>query len=98
MQARVDKKLFILIEGQPAREIEIGRFVIGRDSSCQLALRSSRLSRQHAAVLRDLAGAMLEDLGSSNGTWYRAERITKREVTHGDEFTLGDVKVKFEFR
>lgn len=82
------------------RELELSgeRFVVGRDMSCDLTLESARLSRQHVAILVGPERVEVEDLASSNGTWYQGQRITRREVASGDEFFFGDVPVKIELR
>ena len=54
-----------------------------------------RISRQHAVILE---GVELEDLGSSNGTWYQGQRIERRKLQHGDELRFGDTAVRVEFR
>jgi pSer/pThr/pTyr-binding forkhead associated (FHA) protein len=43
---------------------------------------------------------VLEDLNSSNGTFYgpAKEKISKRKIKDGDEFTLGTEKIKFQIR
>lgn len=63
-----------------------GRFVIGRGRHCDLVVDSAKVSREHAAIVRDGAGWLIEDLGSSNGTWFQRERITRRRVEDGDEY------------
>ena len=74
------------------------RFLVGRDVSCDLTIDAPRISRQHAVlhILRD--GVELEDLGSSNGTWFQGVRIEKRKLVHGDEVLFGDVPVRLEVR
>jgi prophage DNA circulation protein len=62
------------------------RFVIGRGRHCDLVVDSAKVSREHAAIVRDGAGWLVEDLGSSNGTWFQRERITRRRVEDGDEY------------
>ena len=79
------------------REVRVvgTRFLIGRDVSCDLTIDSVRISRQHAVILE---GVELEDLGSSNGTWYQGQRIERRRLQHGDELRFGDTAVRIEFR
>ena len=52
--------------------------VLGRDQSEPGRLRGDpRLSRRHARIFIDDAGRpMVEDLGSTNGTWLNGERLT----------------------
>ena len=78
--------------------IEGERFVIGRDVSCHLTIDSPRLSRQHVAILTDGPVPEVEDLHSSNGTWFNGERITRRVLEDGDELFFGDVSARFEVR
>jgi pSer/pThr/pTyr-binding forkhead associated (FHA) protein len=50
-----------------------------------------RLSRRHARIFSDPAGnAVIEDLGSTNGTWANDERLTQPIVLrNGDELRMG---------
>jgi pSer/pThr/pTyr-binding forkhead associated (FHA) protein len=66
--------------------------VLGRDQSQLGQLRGDhRLSRRHARVFFDDAGSpMVEDLGSTNGTWVNGERLTgPRRLATGDELRAG---------
>jgi DNA-binding winged helix-turn-helix (wHTH) protein len=45
-----------------------GENIVGRDPSSQIWLDHATVSRRHARILADAAGAHLEDLGSKNGT------------------------------
>lgn len=78
--------------------IDSERFLVGRDVSCDLTIDAPRISRQHAVlhILHD--GIELEDLGSSNGTWFQGARVEKRKLVHGDEVLFGDVPVRLEVR
>ncbi|MCP3141839.1 FHA domain-containing protein [Pyxidicoccus xibeiensis] len=86
-----------LDEGEPvlvARE----RFIIGRGPHCDLVVRSARVSREHVAVVREGAEFFIEDLRSSNGTWFQEARITRRNISDGDEYLLGGIRVTFTLR
>lgn len=71
------------------------RFVIGRERTCDVVLLSPRVSREHAEILFDDTGVILNDLNSSNGTFFEGERITARELSDGDEVTFGNEAVRF---
>ncbi|MBZ4421293.1 FHA domain-containing protein [Myxococcus sp. RHST-1-4] len=71
------------------------RFIIGRGPNCDLVVRSARVSREHVAVVREGAEYFIEDLKSSNGTWFQEARITRRHVSDGDEYLLGGIRVTF---
>lgn len=73
-----------------------GENVIGRDASCPIALTATGVSRRHARIeIRD-GRALLEDLGSKNGTWRNDERIaTAVELSDGDSIRIGIVRLTF---
>jgi DNA-binding winged helix-turn-helix (wHTH) protein len=70
--------------------------VLGRGPDCDLPVPGSSVSRRHARIAVEGSGAVIEDLGSRNGTFVRGQRITGPEVlADGDEFRLGDVWLRF---
>jgi hypothetical protein len=83
-----------LDEGEPVR-VARERFIIGRGAHCDLVVKSARVSREHAAVIREGAEFFIEDLTSSNGTWFDNTRITRRLVSDGEEYLLGGIRVTF---
>jgi pSer/pThr/pTyr-binding forkhead associated (FHA) protein len=75
-------------------EIEGDSLYLGRD--CHLvsfiaALLNKVVSNRHCAIKRESDGRwMLEDLGSTNGTWMRGTRVFGKVLLHtGDIFALG---------
>jgi len=92
------RKVFVHMEGREPTEILTARFVMGRDQVCQLPIQSARISRQHAVVFQEGNALVIEDMGSSNGTWFNQEKITKRPISDGEKYILGDVVVTFEIR
>jgi DNA-binding winged helix-turn-helix (wHTH) protein len=76
--------------------IQKPRTIIGRDPGVDVQLESPRISRQHAQVIIDGLKALIEDLGSKNGTFLRDERITMpTPLTHGDEIRVGPFVLTF---
>jgi two-component system cell cycle response regulator len=68
--------------------------VIGRGADVDLVVADSRVSRQHARVTVDAKGAsVLEDLGSSNGTFLNGSRIQRQELKEGDQLQLGSATI-----
>ena len=71
-------------------EMPPGEFVVGRSSSCSLALDDALVSRRHAAIHNDPDGVWVEDLGSRNGIQVNGERVEgKRKIGHLDRVTVG---------
>ena len=84
-------KLFIQKEGEEARELDFeGPVVsIGRGDDNDIVVDDVRSSRKHCSVSETPQGAVLEDLGSSNGTRYKGEAVTKSLLALGDKFLIG---------
>ena len=75
-----------------------GDTVIGRDPRCQIWLDHSGVSRRHAQIHvgKGAARPTLTDLGSTNGTFLRGERVeAPAPLTDGDVIKVGSVSVKF---
>lgn len=90
--------LYMMLEGGELDRIAKERFVIGRGKHCDFVINSGKVSREHAVIVRDGGEYYIEDLGSSNGTWFNKQRIKRRKVEDGDEYFICSEKVKFVFR
>jgi len=76
-----------------SRELPLlaGENILGRD-----VIEAPDVSRRHARVVVSGDGALLEDLGSKNGTWLRGTRLGSPTPVHdGDEIHLGRTRVVF---
>jgi len=94
-----EDEIYIQVEGGEPILMASERFLMGRGKHCDLVLLSNRVSREHAVIVRqDDNKLILEDLGSSNGTWMDQKRISKRPLKDGDTFTLGNVKIHCDYR
>jgi pSer/pThr/pTyr-binding forkhead associated (FHA) protein len=68
---------------------------IGRDSGCDAVVDFPMVSSRHARLLRSGSTLILEDLGSSNGTFVNGVRIEKpTTVNAGDLIGLGSYVVR----
>lgn len=66
--------------------------VIGRQSECEIPIASEEVSRRHAELKVTPDGVMVEDLGSSNGTYVNDRRITRQLMKAGDELRLDTIR------
>jgi DNA-binding response OmpR family regulator len=69
---------------------------VGRAVENDIVITSKRVSREHARVQREGWRVILEDLGSTNGTFLNDERLlTPMELHDEDRITIGDVTLTF---
>lgn len=68
-----------------------GELILGREhGSADFVIDDPGVSRRHARVIADNGGVIVEDLGSSNGTYVNGERIGGPvELGAGDEVQIG---------
>lgn len=66
------------------------RWIIGTDSSCDIVVCSSSVSRRHCELVKDGTNFCLRDLGSTNGTFVNGSRIAgTTRVQRADVITMG---------
>jgi hypothetical protein len=86
--AAAPKVLWLHGERGPLARVDGDRFVIGRGRHCDLVIDSAKVSREHAIIRREVDGWWIEDLGSSNGTWFQQGRVDRRRIADGDEYAI----------
>jgi len=63
---------------------------VGRDPRvCDVVVRDAYVSSRHARIWRDRDGLHIEDLNSTNGSWYKDRRIARTTFTYGEVIRLG---------
>ena len=64
--------------------------IIGRGEKCRLVLDDTYVSTVHARIFAKGDRYMLEDLGSTNGTYLNRKRVTSPvELQRGDQVKIG---------
>lgn len=72
-----------------------GPVLIGRSPGADIVISDEFVSARHARVVPRGEGALVEDLGSTNGTFVNGERVSdKRSVGPGDVIDIGPVRLK----
>ena len=73
-----------------------GENVIGRELDAAVRIESAAISRRHARIVVDGLRAVLEDLGSKNGTSLGGRRLrAPRELTSGDQILFGSIAATY---
>jgi hypothetical protein len=97
---RGDRGLLIEVSRGPAqlrgtRVALQGPIIIGRSPGADIVIGGEFVSARHARVAPTGTGAVLEDLGSTNGTLLNGARITApTSVKAGDVIDIGDVRLE----
>ncbi|NDJ85098.1 MAG: FHA domain-containing protein [Chloroflexi bacterium] len=100
MQSSGGFRLVVRRGPQPNQVFELSRDVmtIGREASNEIAVNDPEVSRHHCRLTRSSGGYILEDLGSTNGTFVNGQRLTgARPLSGNDQIGLGEtVTLVFE--
>lgn len=89
--AKLPTTLRITRGKQQGLTMELGDALrIGRATDCQLILDDDYVSTRHARIFRTERGYLVEDLGSTNGTYLNDERISSPvPFTTSDTLRIG---------
>ena len=87
---------FVVVLGERDVRLTEGENLIGRGSDVRLTLDSMEVSRHHARIVVTAGRAVLEDLGSMNGTVLRGQRIKgPTELADHDVIVIGGISLVF---
>jgi DNA-binding winged helix-turn-helix (wHTH) protein len=76
--------------------LSAGENVLGREGPDVILLKSGAVSRRHARIVIDARGAVVEDLGSKNGTYVNDRRVSgPTAVNEGDQVRIGSLLFTF---
>ncbi len=93
-------RLIVRTGPNPGMVFELSKEVtlLGRDVTNDIVLGDAEVSRQHARIEHTPGGHVLEDLGSTNGSFVNGERLmSPRVLNSGDLIGLGEnVTLTFE--
>jgi len=68
---------------------------LGRALDNDIVVNHASVSRHHASIKARNGAFRLRDLGSQNGTYVGAERVTEASIADGDQVKLGDAAFTF---
>lgn len=97
-----EREAYILFMSGPLQGklhcLEKDNTVIGRDDGVDIQIKDIRISRQHFQINVAEGVAVLEDLGSTNGTYVNGQRVKSHTLTDGDRIQIpGSVVIKFAY-
>lgn len=70
---------------------------IGRDPACDIVLgEDPTVSRSHARIVLSEAGHLLQDNGSSNGTFVNSVLVRTCVLSPGDVIQCGSTRLKYQ--
>src|SRR5882672_1974475 len=96
----------VVLAGVSAGEmfkLQVDKTIIGRGPRCAVRLNDEGVSREHCQLVREGEKPegekmILEDLGSTNGTFCNGIRVDKRELSDGDKIMVGSTTIlKFTY-
>ncbi len=76
-------------------DLEEGVLTLGTDKGSTLRLADPTVSRSHAEISHTTEGFLLQDLGSTNGTFLDGVRVDRAYLKDGVTVTVGETNIKF---
>ncbi|MFH1268695.1 MAG: FHA domain-containing protein, partial [Planctomycetota bacterium] len=77
-------------------ELKEGQNLIGRHPDCPIAITDRTVSGRHAVIHGEGGEFVLQDIGSSNGTFVNQRQIEGRvKLNHNDAIRFGDSHARF---
>ncbi len=93
------KPKLIFLDGEfKGKEVSIDKpiFTIGRVAGNDLVIPHPSVSKQHCRIVKKGDSYIVEDFGSTNGTFVNGEKVEKsRELKSGDNLDVGLAKLQF---
>ncbi|MGH7820841.1 MAG: FHA domain-containing protein, partial [Candidatus Binatia bacterium] len=76
-------------------EVTTSEVLLGKHAECDVVLADARVSKRHARLVLQGEGVLLEDLGSTNGTYLDGEPVTgKVRIERGRDISIGPFTIR----
>ncbi|GAB4293421.1 MAG: hypothetical protein Kow0090_07760 [Myxococcota bacterium] len=74
----------------------MGEATVGRADTNSVAIHHNSISRNHARIIVGGGKVVVQDLGSSNGTYVNGQKISKQDAPPGAEIRFGHVVLRLD--
>ncbi|MFN8634648.1 MAG: DUF3662 and FHA domain-containing protein [Chloroflexota bacterium] len=88
------QRLVLLLEDGRHVDVTNGSVRMGRALDNDVVISDSRVSRYHAQIVREPAGPVVRDLGSTNGIAVSGRAVAEDLLTDGDRLSLGGYQIE----
>jgi len=90
-------KLIVSCDSQVVKEVELDkeRMTLGRKAHNDIVVDHKAVSGQHASILVMHDDAILEDLGSTNGTFVNGQKVYRHKLVHGDKIVVATYEMEY---
>lgn len=65
---------------------------VGRSEGCDLRIPLGEISRKHCSIVKSDDALLIQDIGSSNGTFVNGKRIREAALRAGDQVRIGSLR------
>lgn len=81
---------------QTTYQLDRPKLVVGREPNCEIHIDNLGISRQHCAFMQRNEAFLVQDLGSSNGTYVNGRKVTEHFLNDADEIVIGKYTLRFK--
>jgi hypothetical protein len=92
------RQTIVVKAGNRVREYSQGRVIVGRAENADFRVDNPNVSRRHAVIYWVDGNAVIQDLGSTNGTMVNGHPVSSAIVRSGDVVLIGDCRFTVETR
>lgn len=81
---------------QQTYQLDKPKMVVGREPTCEIHIDNLGISRAHCAFVNKNDAFVVQDLGSSNGTYVNGRKVNEHFLNDADEVIIGKYTLKFK--
>ena len=101
VEGKRDRAYLVVLAGSSVGEmykVEGDKTIIGRGGRAQIRLLDEGISREHAQIVIENNQVLLEDMGSTNGTYCNGLKVERKVLADGDKILVGSTTIlKFTY-